>query len=129
MAKFFNEEDLHTIFLDGFARGKSSGLFGTDAETNWQEYLVSNPTVFQKSASKPVVDIKPEDLVCPDCGGKMIERTNRQTGNKFWGCVAYPRCKGTRDSSGLSRYDREQAKEKEVEAGVNFTHMGVTWKK
>jgi restriction system protein len=33
---------------------------------------------------------------CPRCGASMIERRNRQRGSVFWGCLAYPRCKGTR---------------------------------
>lgn len=30
---------------------------------------------------------------CASCGIKMVERTNRQTGSRFWGCTNYPRCK------------------------------------
>ncbi|WP_081423884.1 topoisomerase DNA-binding C4 zinc finger domain-containing protein [Celeribacter ethanolicus] len=26
----------------------------------------------------------------------MVERTNRQNGEKFWGCSRYPKCRGTR---------------------------------
>ncbi len=33
---------------------------------------------------------------CPRCGGQMIERKNRQTGNTFWGCSKYPECRGVR---------------------------------
>lgn len=137
MAKFFNEEDLHTVFLDGFDRGHFSALNPNDnaftkdvRESNWQEYLKSNPTTFQKTASKPVVDVKPEDIVCPDCGGKMIMRTNRQSGNKFWGCATFPKCRGTRDEMGLSKEEREIEKEREkTPTGVNFSHDGVTWKR
>ncbi|MBO9717595.1 MAG: restriction endonuclease [Pseudoxanthomonas sp.] len=32
---------------------------------------------------------------CPRCGESMVERTNRQTGSAFWGCSAFPRCRGT----------------------------------
>ena len=34
---------------------------------------------------------------CPYCGAKMVLRTNRHTGDRFWGCSQYPDCKGTRD--------------------------------
>lgn len=34
---------------------------------------------------------------CQDCGGLMIERSNRQKGSKFLGCVNYPECKYTRN--------------------------------
>ena len=32
---------------------------------------------------------------CPRCGAAMVERTNRHTGSAFWGCTAFPRCRGT----------------------------------
>ena len=33
---------------------------------------------------------------CPRCGSAMVERTNRRTASVFWGCSAYPACRGTR---------------------------------
>ena len=33
---------------------------------------------------------------CPSCGASMVQRHNRQTRAPFWGCTAYPRCRGTR---------------------------------
>ncbi|MGH1457884.1 MAG: NERD domain-containing protein [Paracoccaceae bacterium] len=40
---------------------------------------------------------KKTDLTkCPRCGAKMIERTNRKTGQTFYGCSGYPKCRGTR---------------------------------
>ena len=33
---------------------------------------------------------------CPRCGAAMVQRTNRRTGSAFWGCPAYPACRGTR---------------------------------
>ena len=32
---------------------------------------------------------------CARCGVKMAERAARSTGQRFWGCVNYPRCKAT----------------------------------
>lgn len=32
---------------------------------------------------------------CASCGIKMTERTSVKDGNRFWGCVNYPRCKRT----------------------------------
>jgi hypothetical protein len=45
-------------------------------------------------------DEEDEDPICPNCVkfdkiGLMVVRTNRQTGNKFWGCNNYPKCKYT----------------------------------
>lgn len=39
---------------------------------------------------------KPEPY-CPDCGAKMVLRTRRYDGVKFWGCTQYPECRGTRN--------------------------------
>ncbi|UNK42393.1 restriction endonuclease [Luteimonas sp. S4-F44] len=41
----------------------------------------------------PEADATP---ACPSCGAKMVTRTNRRTGRSFWGCAAYPACRGTR---------------------------------
>lgn len=38
---------------------------------------------------------KPAAPRCPSCGGPMKRRTNSRTGDQFWGCMSYPRCKGT----------------------------------
>jgi four helix bundle suffix protein len=40
--------------------------------------------------------------VCPLCGKRMRERTacqGKNAGNSFWGCSAYPECRGTRPVS------------------------------
>jgi predicted RNA-binding Zn-ribbon protein involved in translation (DUF1610 family) len=60
---------------------------------------------------------------CPECSSEMILRTNRESGNKFWGCTKYPQCRGTRDSSGLSKAERnvERAKiEEQQQTGFRF---------
>lgn len=54
------------------------------------------------------MDVKPENLKCPECGAGMISRANRATGQRFWGCVQYPGCKGTRDTDGRSRAERDR---------------------
>jgi restriction system protein len=32
---------------------------------------------------------------CPNCDVKMVERTAKKTGNTFWGCESFPRCRFT----------------------------------
>ena len=39
---------------------------------------------------------------CPRCGTAMVTRSNRKTGEAFWGCQDYPRCRGTRPSPARS---------------------------
>ena len=33
--------------------------------------------------------------LCPVCSGYTTQRTNRQSGELFYGCLAYPACRGT----------------------------------
>lgn len=47
-----------------------------------------------------------ENIKCPQCGGPMVSRANKKTGQRFWGCRAYPECTGTRDTDGESNRDR-----------------------
>jgi restriction system protein len=49
------------------------------------------PTVASSLAPTPALP-----PACPKCSVPMAQRTNRQTGTAFWGCIAYPRCRGTR---------------------------------
>lgn len=35
-------------------------------------------------------------IACPRCGGIMVERMNKRSGEHFLGCQRYPQCKGTR---------------------------------
>jgi len=34
-------------------------------------------------------------VLCPICKGPTELKTNRKTANRFWGCIAWPKCKGT----------------------------------
>jgi len=45
---------------------------------------------------------KHEGIDCPKCGSSMILRTAKRganSGNKFWGCTGYPKCKGMKEYS------------------------------
>lgn len=37
-----------------------------------------------------------ENVACPRCGNSMVERTNKRTGERFFGCVRFPTCRGVR---------------------------------
>ncbi len=52
--------------------------------------------------------MKPTNVTCPECGGPMVSRKSQH--GVFWGCRAYPQCKGTRDSMGLSKDERRHAR-------------------
>lgn len=66
-----------------------------------------------------------ENLKCPECEGPMVPRTSQH--GKFWGCVKYPRCKGTRDSMGESSLDRRRENDDDNE-GDSFDHIN-RWNK
>jgi hypothetical protein len=36
---------------------------------------------------------------CPRCGANMVKRTNRKSGSAFFGCVEFPKCRGTRKAT------------------------------
>lgn len=42
-----------------------------------------------------VAERKNNAIICPRCSAKMVERSNRKSGQKFFGCSRYPNCKGT----------------------------------
>jgi len=56
-----------------------------------------------------------EEWKCPECGGKMISRKGQY--GTFWGCAKYPDCRGTRDSMGRSKEERQAEKDKPREPG------------
>lgn len=51
-----------------------------------------------------------ENVKCPDCGQPMKSRKGQY--GTFWGCVNYPICRGTRDSMGRSKEERENEQER-----------------
>jgi len=111
MKTFFSIEDIETVFRDAYDQGFHDGSVHDVRRTDerWNDYKnQSNQTVFQSQASIPATSPKPTDLICPDCGAKMVSRKGQY--GTFWGCSTYPKCRGTRDSNGLSKAEREAAK-------------------
>lgn len=51
---------------------------------------VSN--IYKRHSAVSIDDDTPN---CPYCGKRMVIRTNRKTGDRFYGCSRYPYCKGT----------------------------------
>jgi len=53
-----------------------------------------------KRGEQQAADNVPE---CPECGKSMKRRTAKQgirAGKDFWGCSAFPKCRGTRSICG-----------------------------
>lgn len=79
-----------TTDAQAFARGKPIELInGSRLASLIREVQAARPP-----QSHPIVVASAPN--CPTCAGTMVLRRNRTTGDSFWGCSAYPRCKGTR---------------------------------
>jgi restriction system protein len=75
-----------------FAQGKPIRLVSGRALGELiQPAAVAPPPPAEVLQTKPVVSPR----ACPRCGGTLVERQNRQTGDKFFGCESYPTCRGT----------------------------------
>jgi hypothetical protein len=48
-----------------------------------------------KDAHAPA-SVHDRNVLCPVCGNRMVLRTSRKDGNRFWGCSKYPGCRGIR---------------------------------
>ena len=54
-----------------------------------------------------------ENVKCPICEGPMVSRKNSKDGTRFWGCKMFPECRGTRDSMGRSKAEKDALYEEE----------------
>lgn len=82
-----------------FARGKPIELITGKRLLELVQEVQSSSTAH--SAEDPTGKPTPHDPVsdvpaCPACASVMVQRHNRHTGEPFWGCPSYPRCRGTR---------------------------------
>lgn len=84
-----------------FAQGKPIKLIDGPALLGMIR-AAQNGNAAQRSRNdvKPLVDrsqsLNPSAPTCPRCGATMLQRTNRRSGQTFWGCSTYPRCTATR---------------------------------
>jgi restriction system protein len=74
-----------------FAQGKPIQLIG--GEQLLRMIREVQATTAQPSAIAATPTVSPS---CPKCGKTMVERSNRKTGQKFWGCSTFPVCRGVR---------------------------------
>jgi restriction system protein len=80
-----------------FAVGKPLELIDGEALNELIGKLKSVPSLEPVASSAPSADpaaalVPPS---CPQCAAIMVERKNRASGQAFWGCSTYPRCRGT----------------------------------
>ncbi|ABA56523.1 MULTISPECIES: restriction endonuclease [Nitrosococcus] len=82
-----------------FAKGKALELVeGTtllERISEVQKHSKTDPGIVPKRAQSTQVDPN-----CPLCGKSMVlrkARKGRNAGKKFWGCIAFPQCRGVRN--------------------------------
>jgi Topoisomerase DNA binding C4 zinc finger len=105
----------HPGFLSGFywTLGSIFALMYLAVFVWWIVEKIRKPAV-ENAQQYAKASESPTTPACPKCGGTMRERLakkGRHSGNKFWGCANYPRCKGIRDIATTSETEQwdEQA--------------------
>ena len=74
-----------------FAQGKPIALIGGEELLRMIREVQATPVHPASIPSTPATS-----PACPKCGKTMVERSNRKTGQKFWGCSTFPVCRGVR---------------------------------
>lgn len=88
---------LHGQAAKAGRRGELEGMSRQEFEPQNDSAMNAGSGVQAEFQGSSTVDTA--SPVCPKCGGGMIRRIARQganAGQAFWGCSAYPACRGTR---------------------------------
>jgi four helix bundle suffix protein len=74
---------------------RATALLSRQMEAQEEEFVQSGG--IRERMYKARTAVKSEDgaPLCPTCGKAMRKR--RSSKGEFWGCTAYPECRGTRD--------------------------------
>ena len=96
----FSEEEIKTI-VDRIENQRYRRGFLTNRRhrKHIQEVVAQKSKVVSLRQSRKPSRARPH---CPSCGKKMVPRTakrGRNSGQRFWGCSEYPKCRGTRQMS------------------------------
>jgi len=84
-----------------FVTGKPLELIDGTQLARMVEEVKKTPAT-DKVITRPVT-IQPSAAICPICGREMVLRTAQKgprAGEKFWGCSAFPKCRGTKTYAG-----------------------------
>lgn len=77
------------LFTDTDVRDFARILRSSALEANRETRRAHVQHVREKTTRK-----KSDVTKCPRCGSKMLARCNRKTGQTFYGCSRYPKCRG-----------------------------------
>lgn len=84
-----------------FAQGKPIRLIGGAELLAMIQAVQARDAGAARAPVRPPAGVPPESSpatappLCPRCDGPMVRRRNRQSGDPFWGCATYPKCRGT----------------------------------
>lgn len=115
---FKSDEQVETFinYLEKFVKAIVMSPPGVDYAANLNKHRDGLESFVKVVCGITALSNTTDKFLCPDCGNEMALRTNRQHGNKFYGCLKYPSCRGTRDENGLSKEEREESKYKKEQA-------------
>ena len=86
----FTADALAFARANGINAQDGDGLLALIAARSPEQQAALLATAFEGEYWRPT---------CPSCGVKLAERASRKTGDRFWGCSHYPRCKYTQPMS------------------------------
>lgn len=83
-----------TFTSDALAFAKANGINAQDGSSLLR--MILNRTPEQQAALLAVAtEGDYRRPTCASCGVKMVERTPKNGGSAFWGCMSFPRCRAT----------------------------------
>lgn len=96
LAGHHNADAVHIVSLGDFTADAASFAAGKPIHLVTGRDLLERIHSAQAGAAPPPQPAPAkEPPVCPVCTGTMVLRHNRRTREPFWGCLRFPRCKGT----------------------------------
>ncbi len=94
--------------LTGFIRAKRVPVFTQEEVRSFVESILAKRldpgfrterTHVRNVKRKISKNTANSEITCPRCGGVMVERVSKPSGERFLGCKRFPRCRGTRSLS------------------------------
>jgi four helix bundle suffix protein len=73
---------------------RATGLLGRQLTKLESAFIESGGIRERMTAARLEARAEPGSPMCPECGTAMKKRTSNR--GSFWGCSAYPKCKGVR---------------------------------
>lgn len=95
--------------------------------------IYTNEEMAQADNTEPIIkivehkgaEIKKDHYACDRCDGQMIEKLNRSTGEAFYSCSNYPKCKRTKPHDELYLWDKKAESKNEIKKTVETFSDGA----